>query len=51
MERIKQTFKVLLLAYVALGVVVGAFYTIRQLTKRSLPPATFETQERTAPNQ
>ena len=51
MERIKQTLKVLLLAYVALGVVIGACYTIRQLTKRALPPVTFQVQERTPPNQ
>jgi hypothetical protein len=47
MERIKQTLKALLLAYVALGVVIGGCYAIRQLTKRALPPVTFEVQERT----
>ena len=42
MNRIKPTLKVLLLSYVALGVMIGAFYSIRQLTKRALPPVTFE---------
>jgi hypothetical protein len=42
MNRIKQTLKVLLLAYVVLGVVIGAFYTIRQFTKRALPPVTLQ---------
>jgi hypothetical protein len=51
MEKIKQTLKALLLAYVTLGVVIGACYTIRQLTKRSLPSVMFEAQEKTPPTQ
>jgi hypothetical protein len=38
MEKIKQILKTLLLAYVALGVVIGGFYALRQFMIR-VPPA------------
>jgi hypothetical protein len=50
MNRIKQILRALLMAYVALGVVIGGCYAIGQLAKRALPPVRFQVQQRTQPN-